>query len=78
MGKTLVRAARAAATVTTTAMLTIVVLAGPALAQQAKASKAKPWFYWIAPLLLAGALFVLAGFFVNYYLRVLRDRGPRG
>ena len=31
-----------------------------------------PWFYWIAPLLLIGFLFVIGNMSIQYYLKVGR------
>jgi hypothetical protein len=46
----------------------------PALAQES-ASGAKPWHYWIAPLLLGAGLLVIAGFALGYWIRVVGGRG---
>lgn len=50
----------------------------PALAQEAEESSAKPWHFWIAPVLLAGSVLVLVAIGVGYYVRVVAGRGRRG
>jgi hypothetical protein len=38
---------------------------------------AKPWTYWIAPLLMLGAVLGVAAVFVGYLVRVVAARYPR-
>ncbi|HVM40997.1 MAG TPA: hypothetical protein VM618_09510 [Acidimicrobiia bacterium] len=64
--------------VTTLVLTTAVVLgaAAPAVAQEAGGG-AKPWHYWVAPVLLVGGILVLAAIGVGYYFRVIGGRGRR-
>lgn len=45
----------------------------PALAQEAEGS-GRPWHYWIAPFVLAGAVLSIVALFVGYYVRISRGR----
>lgn len=57
--------------ITSTTLLVVAV--PPALAQEAESS-GRPWHYWIAPFVLAGAVLSLVALFVGYYVRVTRGR----
>ena len=38
---------------------------------------AKPWTYWLAPVLMLGAVLGVIGVFVGYLVRVIAARYPR-
>jgi hypothetical protein len=38
---------------------------------------AKPWTYWIAPLLMLGAVLGIVAVFIGYLVRVVAARYPR-
>jgi len=38
---------------------------------------AKPWTYWIAPLLMLGAVLGVVAVFIGYLVRVVAARYPR-
>jgi hypothetical protein len=38
---------------------------------------AKPWTYWLAPLLVLGAVLALVATLVGYYVRVVSARYPK-
>lgn len=38
---------------------------------------AKPWTYWIAPLLVIGAVLTVVATLVGYYVRVVSTRYPK-
>ncbi len=66
------RAVRFAATLAI-ASVVVVLMALPALAQAAEAGDpAKPWHYWIAPVLVASFGLVLILLAVGYYMKVVR------
>lgn len=52
-------------------------VASPVLAQEASDGGGRPWHYWIAPFLLAGAVIAIAALFIGYYVRVMGGRGRR-
>lgn len=60
----------------TVLVATVLVAVPPALAQEPSESGGRPWHYWIAPFVLAGAVLSLVALFVGYYVRVM-GRGRR-
>ena len=38
---------------------------------------AKPWTYWLAPVLMLGAVLGVVGVFVGYLVRVVASKYPR-
>ena len=38
---------------------------------------AKPWTYWLAPLLVLGAVLTVVATFVGYFVRVVSTRYPK-
>jgi len=38
---------------------------------------AKPWDYWLAPLLVLGAILMVLGFVVGYLIKVVAAKYPR-
>lgn len=69
------RGARPAVPLVAVAWLTVTAL--PALAQDGGGESARPWHFWIAPILLAGAVLSLIALGVGYYVRVMSGRGRR-
>ena len=51
----------------------LVATASPALAQEGT-SPARPWHYWIAPVILGAAVLLVVALGVGYYVRVMSGR----
>lgn len=55
----------------------VLVTAAPVLAQEAGEGGGRPWHYWIAPFLLAGAVLAIAALGIGYWVRVMSGRTRR-
>lgn len=55
---------------------TVLLTAGPALAQEGS-KVTRPWHYWIAPALLLGGIASLAAVGIRYYVKVVGGRDRR-
>jgi hypothetical protein len=60
--------------VTVTLTLAWLAAAAPPALAQTTPEGAKPWHYWVAPILLVSAVLLLVGIGVGYYVRVMGGR----